>query len=455
MLINVINPATEMVVAELPSTQDPSALYHKLRTRQPDWALTPLPERLAIVEKFYHLLDSEKEALALTLTHETGKPLWQAFNELKGARERIEFFLEKSAAYLAEETVFDGEWTEKIVYEPLGVIGNISAWNYPYLVGLNVFVPALIAGNAVAYKPSEFALMTGLKIKELWDKAGLPEGIFEVFVGDKEIGKKILNLPLDGFYFTGSYQTGKFIHEQTAQYLVPTQLELGGKDPIYVSQYNNDIQKVAEAVADGAFYNNGQSCCAVERIYVHKDVYDEFLESFVETVRNFRVGNPMLEDTYIGPLTREAQLDVMESQLADAIRKGAKIQCGGQRVKGKGYFFEPTVLTNVNHEMLLMKEETFGPMIGVQSVESKDEALKLMQDTVYGLTAGVYTNDQQEAEDVLKHINCGSVYLNCCDRVNARLPWSGRGHSGLGYTLSHLGIRAFVQPKAYHLKSPL
>jgi acyl-CoA reductase-like NAD-dependent aldehyde dehydrogenase len=209
----------------------------------------------------------------------------------------------------------------------------------------------------------------------------------------------------------------------------------------------------ADATSDGAFYNNGQSCCAVERIYVHRSSHDAFVDAFVRCVRGFVMGDPTDEKTYLGPLTRKAQLEVLERQIADAVAKGAKILTGGKRVLGrKGYYFEPTVLVNVNSSMEIMREESFGPVIGIEAVADDSEALAKMNDTEYGLTAGIYTNDRARAEKMMAGFNAGSAYWNCCDRVSPRLPWAGRGHSGLGLTLSHHGIRAFTQTKGWHLR---
>lgn len=393
------------------------------------------------------------EELAATLTSEMGKPLQQARNEVNGARGRIKFFVENSQKYLKDEVMNKQEGlTERISYEPLGVICNISAWNYPFLVGVNVFIPALIGGNAVFYKPSEFSTLTGLKIEKFLKQAGVPEDVFAVAVGAKEVGEQLLAMPLDGYFFTGSYRTGLYIYEKVAPKMVPCQLELGGKDPLYVTDDVTDIEGIAAGTADGAFYNNGQSCCAVERIYVHEKVYDRYVEEFVKEVKSYKIGQPTEEGVYIGALSRKSQLDFLEKQVQDAVKKGATLLTGGKRIEGNGYFFEPTVLTNVNHKMEVMQAESFGPIIGIMKVKDDKEATKLMQDTEYGLTAAVYTPNKKRTERILKQVNAGSGYWNCCDRVSAPLPWSGRKHSGFGATLSHVGIRAFVKPKAWHLR---
>jgi acyl-CoA reductase-like NAD-dependent aldehyde dehydrogenase len=317
---------------------------------------------------------------------------------------------------------------------------------------VNVFVPALLAGNAVMYKPSEYATLTGIEIEKLLKEAGVPQDIFHIALGAKKVGELLLDLSFDGYFFTGSYKTGKYVYERVAQKMVPCQCELGGKDPLYVADDVADIKAVAAGTADGAFYNNGQSCCAVERVYVHKKIYDQYLDEFVKEVRSWKIGLPTEGGVYIGPLSRKEQINVLNEQVKDALKKGASLVTGGKRVERKGYFFEPTVLTNVNHSMRVMNEESFGPVIGIMKVQSDEEAIELMKDTEYGLTASVYSSDKVRAEKVLKQINAGTGYWNCCDRVSAALPWSGRKHSGFGITLSHAGLRTFVKPKAYHLR---
>ncbi len=453
--MQIINPATEEIIATLQEDSSES-LQKKLKTLQKgqkSWAKTALKKRIAIIEKFSELLAENIEELAATLTSEMGKPLQQARNEVNGARGRIKYFVENSQKYLKDEIMTRQEGlTERISYEPLGVICNISAWNYPFLVGVNVFIPALIGGNAVFYKPSEFATLTGLLIEKLLKEAGIPDDIFAVAVGAKEVGEQLLKMPLDGYFFTGSYRTGLYIYEKVAPKMVPCQLELGGKDPLYVADDVADIQAVAAGTADGAFYNNGQSCCAVERIYVHEKVYDRYVEEFVKEVKSYKIGQPTADSIYIGALSRKSQLDFLEKQVQDAVKKGATLLSGGKAIEGDGYFFEPTVLTNVTHKMDVMREESFGPIIGIMKVKDDKEATKLMQDTEYGLTAAVYTTDKKRAEKILKQVDAGSGYWNCCDRVSAPLPWSGRKNSGFGATLSHAGIRAFVKPKAWHLR---
>ena len=454
--LKIINPATGALIVEIDADDAASVATKSAQARaaQPKWATTSLADRKACIVRFRALLLERIEPLAHTLSAEVGKPIKQSRNEINGLITRIDFFLEKVESLTASETVMtDGAMTERIGHEPLGVIGNISAWNYPYFVGGNVFIPALLTGNAVLYKPSEFATLTGWHIARLLHEAGIAKDVFIPLIGAGPVGAALLDQKLDGVFFTGSYATGARIASIIGPRMTRLQLELGGKDPTYV-RADADVKNAAESLADGAMYNTGQSCCSVERIYVHQRIYAAFVDAFVQTVRGFKIGNPMDETTYIGAITRAPQLDVLELQVADALSKGARLLMGGHRIKQAGNWFEPTVFADVNHDMELMREESFGPIIGIQSVTDDDEAIALMNDTRYGLTAGVFTRDAIAAEALLARVNAGSVYWNCCDRVSPRLPWSGRGDSGIGLTLSTHGIQAFTRPKAWHLRKP-
>lgn len=455
-MLKIINPADGDTIAELATdtTQSVAAKYRAARAAQPAWAERPLEHRLACVRRFRDGVVSHLERLAAILTSEVGKPIRQSRNELNGLLGRIDFFLDAAPGTLAPQTVFDADgMRERITHEPLGVIANISAWNYPYFVGANVFVPALLAGNSVLYKPSEYATLTGLEIGNLLHSAGVPQDVFQVIVGAGEVGGALLAQPIDGVFFTGSYATGARIAQSIGGRMIRLQLELGGKDPAYVCE-DVDVAAAAAALADGAMYNTGQSCCSVERIYVHEKVHDAFVDAFVGEVKGFRIGDPTDELSYIGPLTRAPQLDVLEAQVADARARGGRLLTGGRRLDPPGHWFEPTVFSHVDHTMRLMREESFGPIIGIQRVAGDDEAVRLMNDSEYGLTAGVYTRDAARAERILSRVDAGSVYWNCCDRVSPRLPWSGVKHSGIGLTLSTYGIATFTRPKAWHLRAP-
>ncbi|WP_332777936.1 aldehyde dehydrogenase family protein [Polaromonas sp.] len=453
--LSIHNPATGALITQVPADDDASvaAKAAQARAAQPRWAAVPLAERKACISRFRAAIVAELESLAATMTRETGKPIKMSRNELNGLLGRLDFFLNETDASIATQTVFqDGGMIEQIEHIPLGVVANISAWNYPWFVGCNVIVPALLTGNAVLYKPSEYAALTGLAIARLLHGAGVPQEVFVPLIGGGAVGAALMEQQIDGLFFTGSYATGARIAQAMGTRMVKLQLELGGKDPTYVCD-DADPKTAAESLADGAMYNTGQSCCSVERIYVHEKIHDAFVAAFVDTVKTFRAGDPASEDTYIGAITRAPQLEVLDAQVADAKAKGARLLLGGERLPGPGNWYAPTVFSNVDHTMTLMQEESFGPIIGIQKVSSDEEAVKLMNDTRYGLTAGVYTPDASRAQALLAQVNAGSVYWNCCDRVSPRLPWSGYGDSGVGLTLSTYGIQTFTRPKAWHLRS--
>lgn len=453
--LDILNPATGQLITTLAADDDTSvaAKAAAARAAQPAWAAVPMADKLAIVARFRAALVAELEPLARTMTDETGKAISLSRNEINGLLPRLDFFMEEAETAVRDEHVFDdGRMHEQIGHIPLGVVLNISAWNYPYFVGCNVIVPALLTGNAVLYKPSEFATLTGQHITRLLVQAGVPADVMRCLVGDGRVGAAALAQRIDGVFFTGSHATGVKIAQAVAHKMVKLQLELGGKDPMYVRP-DVDVQAAAESLADGAMYNTGQGCCSVERIYVHAAVHDAFVQHFVATVKGMKRGSPLDDSSYIGAITRAPQLQLLQAQVADAVAKGATLATGGRVLPGPGHWFEPTVLTGVNHGMDVMRDESFGPIVGIQRVASDDEAVALMNDTRYGLTAGVYTRDESKARELLAQVNAGSVYWNCCDRVSPRLPWSGQGDSGVGLTLSRHGIQTFTRPKAWHLRN--
>lgn len=453
--MKLYNPADASLLATLAedcaaTVRDKAAAARRGQLR---WAKVPLVRRKAALARFGALVAKDKAQLALTLTRETGKPLTQSLNELNALPGRLAFFLDHADEALRTERVRGGDTAEEVSHEPLGVVANISAWNYPWFVGSNVFIPALLMGNAVLYKPSEHAALTGLAITLLLWKAGVPRDAFIPVMGAGMAGAALLEADIDAVFFTGSVATGKKVAEAASRRLIKVQLELGGKDPAYVAG-DADPAKAGPALAEGAFYNNGQSCCAVERIYVHARVYDRFLEHFLAAVKGYALGEPMDPHTFLGPLAREEQIPILEAQVKDAIRKGARLLFGGGRLARPGFWFAPTVFDRCSHSMTLMREESFGPVIGIMKVSSDAQAVGLMNDSDYGLTAAVFSKSRTRAERILSQVDAGSVYWNCCDRVSPFLPWSGRRNSGLGLTLSKAGIKAFLRPKAWHLRRP-
>jgi len=453
--MKIVDPSSGAVLDDVPSADRAAVADAVVRARvaQRGWASGGAEPRRAAIRRFRAMVESEAERLARVLACEVGKPIVQARSELAGVLPRIDFFLDEVDAALADRVVLERPVEERIGHEPVGVVANVSAWNYPWYVGANVFLPALLTGNAVVYKPSELATLTGFEIGRLLHAAGVPDDVFRVVVGGGDVGAMLVAEPVDMVCFTGSHATGVKVAAAVAPRLVKLQLELGGKDPVYVCE-DVDVAATAAAVADGAFYNTGQSCCAVERVYVHERAWTPFVDAFVAAVRGFVVGDPLDETTYVGPLARrEAAIAHLEAQVADAVARGARILAGGARLDRPGFYFAPTVLVDVDDRMQVMRDETFGPVIGLARVGSDDEAVARMNDTPYGLTAAVYTPDRARAERLLAAIDTGTAYWNCCDRVSPRLPWTGRRASGVGVTLAREGIAAFLRPKAWHLRA--
>jgi acyl-CoA reductase-like NAD-dependent aldehyde dehydrogenase len=454
--MKISNPATGDVFTTV-EADDSVSLREKFaaaRHAQKNWAARPLAERVAMVKKFGEFLKRDVEIVARDMSLEMGKPLQQARNEVNGSLNKIRFFTEEVEAHISTQKVRqDGNTEEFLAFDPLGVVLNISAWNYPILVGFNVFLPALLCGNAVVYKPSEFSTLTGLHLTRLLHEAGVPADVFVAVVGEGDVGAQLLQLPFDCVGFTGSWATGKKISETLAGRMTRQIMELGGKDPLYVTDECGDLDAVADAVAEGVLYNNGQSCCAVERVYVHEKIHDAFVEKLKAKMQAWKMGDPMDASTLCGAITRRNHLPFLQAQVDDAIGKGAKLVLGGKIHEGKGNFYPPTLLLNANHDMELMREESFGPIVGVMKVKDDAQALELMNDSDYGLTSSVYCRNLERGKKILSQVNTGTGYLNCCDRVSAWLPWSGRGHSGIGSTLSKLGIYAFCHAKGLHIRS--
>jgi len=452
--MKITNPTTNTLIKEIDEDNTSTVIqkYNTLKSNKSNFKKSTLEERINIIKNFSKLLNENIDRLAQILTSEMGKPLQESKNEINGAIYRIEYFIHNSMEWLTDKEVFDdGNTKEILTYQPLGVVLNISAWNYPYLVGMNVIIPAIIGGNCVIYKPSEHSSLTGIEITKLLYLSGLSKDYFQCVIGGGNIGKELLKLKFDGVFFTGSYNTGKSIYESATKEFIPIGLELGGKDPCYVTSSIDDIRSVSESVCEGAFYNNGQSCCSVERIYVHQDIYDDFIANVKLIIGNYKIGNPK-EDVNCGAITRADHINFLNSQKQDALDKGAKILIENKNIPSVGNFFSPTVLIDVNHNMNLMKDETFGPLIGIQKVKDDQEAIQLMNDSEFGLTASVFSNDKKRAKTILDNLEAGNVYINCCDRVSPYLPWAGQRNSGIGQTLSFNGILGFVRPKSFHIR---
>jgi acyl-CoA reductase-like NAD-dependent aldehyde dehydrogenase/uncharacterized protein YceH (UPF0502 family) len=454
--LEIRNPATGEVVRSVGVTdaREVERKVERARRAQPGWATRPYDERASVLRAFRALLATEADECARITTRETGKPITQSRNEVRAVLERVDWNVDNVGNVIAPRRVTEGGGDtvgERITCEPVGVVAHVSAWNYPYFVGLNTIVPALLAGNAVLYKPSEHATLTGLRIVDLMHRAGVPVDVLQSVVGGGAAGAALVASDVDMVCFTGSYPTGRAVARAVGERLVRLQLELGGKDPAYVCD-DVDVEATAFAVAEGAFYNAGQSCSAIERVYVHDAVFERFVDALVDVVGAYRLGDPEDDATDLGPLARAPQVGVLEAQVADAVAKGARVLAGGERVDRPGSWFQPTVLVDVDPTMAIMREESFGPVIGVQRVYDDEEARRHMDDTEFGLGAAVFSRDRARAESILARLDVGNAYWNCSDRSSVRLPWSGRRHSGIGVSMSESGIRALVREKAWHAR---
>jgi acyl-CoA reductase-like NAD-dependent aldehyde dehydrogenase/uncharacterized protein YceH (UPF0502 family) len=453
--LEVRDPATGEVVRTVAVTEasEITQKVERARRAQPAWAARGYESRAGVLRAFRTLLESESEDCAQLTTSEMGKPIRQARNEVRAVLERIEWNIEHAGDLIAPRVVTKGDVEEQITCEPLGVVAHVSAWNYPYFVGLNTIVPALLTGNAVLYKPSEHATLTGLRLVDLLHRAGIPVDVVQAVVGGGGTGATLVESDVDMVCFTGSHATGRQVMRAAADRMARVQLELGGKDAAYVAD-DVDVESAALDIAEGAFYNAGQSCSATERVYVSAAIWDRFVDAFIEVVRGYRLGPPTADATDVGPLARASQLDVLEAQIADAVQRGARVITGGSRLDRPGNWFEPTVVVEVDDTMALMRDESFGPVIGLARVANDDEAVVRMDDTAYGLGASVFTRDRERAERILGRLDVGNAYWNTADRSTVRLPWSGRRNSGVGVSMSESGVRTFVSEKAWHLFTP-
>ncbi len=451
----LINPATGEPFRTIEATAESELerILSGMRAAQRVWREVPVEERVRVVGQFVEVFRGMKERVARDITRQMGKPVVQARREVDTMLDRAETMLRLAPAALQDEMLPPKPGFRRFIrHEPLGVVLDIPAWNYPLLIAVNVVVPALLAGNAVLIKHARLTPLCGDAFVEAFRKTDLPpELIASIHVDHGVVRKLIEARAVDFINFTGSVGGGRQVYQTASAQLLDMGLELGGKDPALVCE-DADFQFAVENLVDGAFYNAGQSCCAVERIYVMRSLFARFVEAFVAEVKTYRVGNPEDETTTMGPLAQRKAVEFLERQLGEAVAKGAQVLTGGRRMPGPGYFFEPTVVVNVDHSMSLMREESFGPVIGIMPVESEEEAVALMNDSPYGLTASVWTQDGARGERLAHRLEAGTVYLNRCDYLDPELPWVGIKDSGHGCTLSHLGFLYLTRPKSFHLR---
>jgi acyl-CoA reductase-like NAD-dependent aldehyde dehydrogenase len=452
----LINPATEKIFQSVEPTPETELepILSKMRAAQRDWREVPLARRVEICRALIESFRSMKERVALDLTRQMGKPIAQARGEVNTMLDRAETMMRLAGTALADDMLPPKDGFRRFIrHEPLGIVLDIPAWNYPLLIAVNVVVPALLAGNAVLIKHARLTPLCGDAFVEAFRRTDLPRGLLaSIHVGHGTIRKLIEARAVDFVSFTGSVEGGREVYQAASSQLLDMGLELGGKDPAFVCEDANFDFAVANLV-DGAFYNAGQSCCAVERIYVMRPLFPTFVDAYVAEVEKYKVGSPEDEATTVGPLAQRKGVEVVEGQISDAVTRGAKVLTGGRRVAGPGHFFQPTVLVDVDHTMSVMMEESFGPVIGIMPVDSEDQAIRLMNDSPYGLTASVWTENIERGETLSHRTAAGTVYVNRCDYLDPELAWTGIKDSGHGCTLSHLGFLHLTRPKSFHIRT--
>lgn len=454
--ITLVNPATEETFRTLEMTPEAelAAILERMRTAQAKWREVPVEERVEACRGFVGAFRSMRDTVALDITRQMGKPLAQARREVDTMLDRADTMLRLAPSSLADETLDPKPGFRRFIrHEPLGIVLDIPAWNYPLLIAVNVVIPALLAGNAVLIKHARLTPLCGDAFIDAFRQTSLPDDLVaSIHVTHETIQRLIASRAVDFISFTGSVEGGREVYRQASAQLLDMGLELGGKDPALVCEDANFDFAVTNLV-DGAFYNAGQSCCAVERIYVARPLFQRFVDAFVAEVQKYTVGDPENPSTGIGPLAQQKALDFLKHQVDEAVRKGAKLLTGGKRAPGRGYFFEPAVLANVDHTMSLMTEESFGPVIGIMPFDSEEEGIQRMNDSPYGLTASIWTEDAEHGEALAARTAAGTVYVNRCDYLDPELAWVGIKDSGHGCTLSRLGFHYLTRPKSFHLRT--
>ncbi len=455
------NPATGEEVGRVPqmSAEEVKAAVERSRVAFQNWKQTSFTKRGFYIMKAREMILSEMDEIARLISAESGKPFGEAISmEITPVLDLMQHFAHNTEKLLAPHNINIGLYallgrSSKIVYHPLGVIGIIPAWNYPFSIPLGEAVMALMAGNTVVIKPSELTPLVGLKIGEIFEKAGLPQNCVQVVTGAGQTGAALVEAAPDKIMFTGSVATGKKIAEAAAKNLTSCVFELGGKDPMIVFEDAN-LELAAGAAVWAAFCNSGQSCSSVERLYVHESIADELTRKIVEKARALKQGVGDSEDVSIGAMSSERQMKIVEDHVGDFRASGAKILTGGQRNPDlEGLFYEPTVIANANNAMRAMQEETFGPTLPIATFSTEEEAIRLANDSEFGLTASVWTRDKTRGERVARQIEAGSVCVNEVLYTHGigQTPWGGFKNSGRGRTHGKEGLMELVQPQHIHV----
>jgi acyl-CoA reductase-like NAD-dependent aldehyde dehydrogenase len=455
------DPATGAEIGRAPQTAaaDVSAAVKRAREAQPAWANLTFRERGRVILKARQIVLEEIDVIATLISRETGKPVSEAISmEIVPTLDLMYYFAHHTAKLLRPQKIDIGQYglmgrSSRIVYQPLGVVGIISPWNFPWATPLDEIVMALMAGNAVVVKPSELTPLTALKIADVFQRAELPVGLLSVCTGDGATGVALIDAPVDKIMFTGSVATGKRVAEAAAKHLTSVVLELGGKDPMIVLDDANLDNAVRGAVW-GAFANAGQACASVERCYVQESIAPNFIELVVAETQALKQSIGTAIDTDVGAMSSERQLLIVDDHVQDAIRRGAHVNTGGRRAPSlAGTFYQPTVLTDVDHSMEIMREETFGPVLPIMIFKTDAEAVALANDSIYGLTASVWTKDIARGKRLAQQIEAGTVMINevVYTHALAQTPWGGVKQSGFGRTHGRLGLLELVSARHVHI----
>jgi acyl-CoA reductase-like NAD-dependent aldehyde dehydrogenase len=456
--IQCITPVDNSVYVER-ETASAAAIQQALETAsaaQLQWKTTPIAERQALCSKAVDAFVARKAEIAEELTWQMGRPISQAPGEVGGFEERARHMISIAADALADLHPGEKEgFTRYIKREPLGVVFIIAPWNFPYLTSVNAIMPALLAGNSVILKHSAQTPLCAERLQQSFDAAGLPAGVFQHLHLNHADTEAVIKSPLVNFVaFTGSVPGGEMVERAAAGRFIGVGLELGGKDPAYVRKDAN-LQHAIDTVTDGAMFNSGQSCCGIERVYVDAAIYDEFVDGVTALVAGYRLGRPDDADTNLGPMVKTAAADFARGQIDEAVAAGARalIDPAGFPADARGTpYLAPQVLVDVDHSMRVMSEETFGPVMGIMSVSGDEEAIRLMNDSEFGLTAAIFTQDEAAAIAIGEQVQTGTWFMNRCDYLDPALAWTGVKNSGRGCTLSTVGFESLTRPKSFHLK---
>ncbi|MCH8809813.1 MAG: aldehyde dehydrogenase family protein [Proteobacteria bacterium] len=457
--LKCITPVDGSVYVERPlaSEAEIAEALARARAAQPAWRHTPLAERLALLSAAVDAFVANKAEIAEEIAWQMGRPVAQCPGEVAGFEERARHMTAIAPEALGDIAVEpkDG-FTRFIRRDPLGVVFVVAPWNYPYLTAVNSVVPALAAGNAVLLKHSHQTPLCAERFAEAFEAAGLPAGLFRhLHLSHGATAKLIAGEGVDFVSFTGSVPGGHAVQEAAAQRFIGTGLELGGKDPAYV-RADAKLDHAIENVIDGAFFNSGQSCCGIERIYVHAEAYDAFVEGAVEAVRAYVLGNPIEPETTLGPMVRASAADFVRGQIADAVAAGAKALIDPKAFAADAAgtpYLAPQILVDVDHSMRVMTEESFGPVVGIMKVASDEEAVALMNDSDFGLTASIWTTDEDAAIAIGDRVETGTWFMNRADYLDPALAWTGVKDSGRGCSLSRVGYEQLTRPKSFHLRT--